>query len=439
MFWTIIIFLLTICVLVTVHEFGHFIIAKLCGVKIESFSIGFGKKLLSYTGKSGTKYSLSILPLGGYVKMLDGRGQQLTEEDKAFAFDQQSISKRVAIISAGPVANFILAIIIYWIVFQLGIITYPVKVASIIPNTPAASVNIPQDVELKTIADIKIESWADVNSILITEMGKPDIVLSYITQDNQLHQQSININNWRFDIEKESPIKAFGFVPEPVVIYPIISKIVGNSAANKAGLLVGDEIVAYNGKLFDNWLNFAELIKNAKPMTLTIKRSNKTIQLDFQPDSVTDGDGNVIGVAGIYPSNSTIVKQYDIVDAFIKGFNQTALTVNQVTRSFYQLLTGVISIKNLSGPISIAKGAGQTANYGAVPYLFFLAFISVSLGVINLIPLPMLDGGHLLFLLIEKIKGSPLSVRLQEEFYRLGFVLLIIIMAVALFNDFVRL
>lgn len=439
MIWSTIIFLITISVLVTVHEFGHFIIARLCGVKVECFSVGFGKKLWSHTSKKGTEYSLSAIPLGGYVKMLDGRNQELNEEQKLFAFNNKSILKRAAIISAGPIANFILALIVYWIIFQLGTITYPVKVAEIIPNTPAATINIPQGSELKSIAGIKIESWTDVNSVLISEMGKDDITLDYETEDNHLYQQSINIKNWQFDIEKESPISAFGFTPAPVEIYPIISAMVGDSAAQKAGFAVGDEIIRYNNRDYDNWNNFSELIKKAQSIAIVVKRGNETISLNLQPKFSVNAKGEKIGVAGIYPSNNTIVKQYDIVSAFIKGFEQTELTIKQVTRSFYQLITGVISIKNLSGPISIAKGAGQTASYGIVPYLFFLAFISISLGVINLVPLPMLDGGHLLFLLIEKIKGAPLSDQVQAMFYRLGFILLMVIMGIALFNDFIRL
>ncbi|WP_392564782.1 RIP metalloprotease RseP [Orbus wheelerorum] len=439
MIWSTIIFLITISILVTVHEFGHFIIARFCGVKVECFSVGFGKKIWSHTSTKGTEYTLSAIPLGGYVKMLDGRNQPLNEEQKKFAFNHKSIIKRTAIISAGPIANFILAIIVYWVIFQIGIMTYPVKIAGTVINTPASIVNIPQGAELKSIAGIKIESWADVNSALIGEMGNSDLVLSYTINSDKLYKKIVNIKNWQFDIEKESPITAFGLIPAPVAIYPIISAIVDNSAAVAAGLEVNDEIIRYNNQDYDNWNNFSQLIKKGDLITLTIKRKNEIFTLNLQPKLSVNEKGETVGIAGIYPSNNTIVKQYDIVGAFVKGFEQTGLTIKQVTRSFYQLVTGVISIKNLSGPISIAKGAGKTASYGIVPYLFFLAFISISLGVINLVPLPMLDGGHLLFLLIEKIKGSPVSNKVQEVFYRVGFILLMIIMGTALFNDFVRL
>lgn len=440
MIWTIIVFLFTISVLVTVHEFGHFIVARLCGVKVECFSIGFGKKLWSYTTAKGTEFTLSAIPLGGYVKMLDERNDQLSEEEKKSAFNHKSISKRAAIISAGPIANIILAFLVYWIIFQVGILTYPVKIAQITPNSPVSVVNIPPTAELKSIAGIKIESWSDVHSALIGQLGKNSVDITYtLENDKQLYSRSVDIVNWRFDLEKESPISAFGFVPAPVEIYPIVSQVIPNSAAEKANIKVGDEIISYNRIPYDNWHNFSAVIRKAESMTLGIKRNNSIIFLDLIPKIEVNENGERIGIAGIYPSNNTITKQYDIVSAFAKGFEQTVLTVKQVVWSFYQLITGVISIKNLSGPITIAKGAGQTASYGIVPYLFFLAFISVSLGIINLVPLPMLDGGHLVFLLVERIKGSPLSDAKQELCYRLGFILLIFIMGIALFNDFIRL
>lgn len=439
MIWTIVIFLITISVLVTIHEFGHFIVARFCGVHVECFSIGFGKKLCSYRSKKGTLFTLSAIPLGGYVKMLDGRNVELTNEQKRSAFDHKSILKRAAIIIAGPAANFIFAIVVYWVIFQVGVATYPIKIKEIIPNTPAGSVNIPPHVELKSIAGIKIDSWAEVNTILVSQMGKDNLSLTYETAQGQLYEKSININGWKFDIEQQSPITAFGFVPAPIETYPIISKIVSGSAAEVAGINVNDTIISYNNKPYDNWDDFVFLVKQGEPITLGIKRNEQIVSLRLTPNIVVNEQGEKIGVVGIYPTSNTIVKQYGIVSAFSKSIEQTKLTMTVVMRSFYQLVTGVISLKNLSGPVSIAQGAGQTASYGFVPYLFFLAFISISLGVINLVPLPMLDGGHLVFLLIEKIKGSPLSLEIQAFSYRLGFFLLMIVMIIALFNDFVRL
>lgn len=439
MIWTFFIFVITISLLVTIHEFGHFITARLCGVTVKCFSIGFGKKLWTHKSKRGTEFAISAIPLGGYVKMLDSRNEEISEGEQPFAFDKKSVLKRAAIVSAGPIANFILAIILYWVIFQIGVQVAPVQIQQTMPNTPASSVNIPQGAELKSIAGIKIDSWSDASFAIMSELGKDTIDITYETKDNVLKSQTINISNWRFDIEKESPITAFGLIPESSGVYPVISKIVPNSAAESAGLRVGDEIIKYNNKRYDNWAAFSELIRENDSLTLSIRRDDKVLDINLEPKREINQQGKVVGVAGIYPSSNTIIKQYDIVGAFTKAVRQTSLTTKLVARSFYQLLTGVLSIKNLSGPVTIAQGAGQTASYGFVPYLFFLAFISISLGVVNLVPLPMLDGGHLLFLVIEKIKGSPLSDGTQETCYRFGFILLMAIMGIGLFNDFIRL
>lgn len=442
MIWSTIIFLITITILVTFHEYGHFIIARLCGVRVEQFSIGFGRNLWSYISKkNGTKFSISLIPLGGYVKMLDGRSSAhpLSDTDIKFAFNHKSIAKRAAIILAGPVANFLLALIIYWIIFQIGVIRYPVTIDKILPNTPAATINIPPQSELKAINDFKIESWSDVNSALIAALGNDIVNIEYQTQNKDIYQQSINIVDWHFDIEKESAITAFGFQPAKVIFYPTISKIISDSAAELAGLKVGDEIVTYNNIQFDNWDNFSAQIRTAKPINLGIKRDNQLLFIDLEPKQELDHNGQLIGIAGIYPSNNTTVKQYDIVSAFWKGCEQTISMMRIVMRSFYQLMSGALSIKSLSGPVGIAQSAGQSAHNGIISYLYFLAFISISLGIMNLLPLPILDGGHLLFLLIEKLKGSPLTDAQQNVFYRIGFLFLIILLGIALFNDFIRL
>ncbi|XKM13867.1 RIP metalloprotease RseP [Orbaceae bacterium ac157xtp] len=440
MIWTIVLFVITISLLVTIHEFGHFILAKLCGVKVECFSIGFGKKLIKHTTKKGTEFSISAIPLGGYVKMADTRVQTLSEDQTHTAFDKKPIYKRALIVSAGPMANFLLALIVYWIIFQIGVTVYPVKIEQTFANTPASSINIPQDAELKLIDGIKVESWKDVSKELLRKMGDNTITITYsYGENNQTETQNIDISKWEFDVEKSSPIMAFGFKPAPIEILPIISKVMSNSAAEKAQLEIGDRIISYNGIIYKDWELFTKVVKKGNKINLVINRNGVLLQRELTPSMIKQANGEIIGVAGIYPSNNTTVKQYGIVSALIKGSEQTIDTVKSIIRSFYQLITGTLSLKNLSGPITIAQGAAQMADYGLVPYLYFLAFISVSLGIVNLLPLPVLDGGHLLFLLIEKIKGSPLSEVKQEIFYRIGIFLLMAIMGVAIFNDFTRL
>ena len=426
-------------ILVTVHEFGHFFVARLCGVHVECFSIGFGKKIWSYKFSNGTEFVIAMIPLGGYVRMLNEETKKTSSDDEKFAFNRKKFWQKMAIIFAGPFANFVLAAIIYWIIFLNGVMVYPIKVKDTIANTPASTLQIPYGAELKTIDNIAINSWNDVNLALISVLGKNSVSLSYIDKDNNGNPievtKSADISHWNFDIEKESSITAFGLLPKTLEVYPIVSKIVPKSAAEKAGLQVGDEIISYNNHLYTNWNDFSAEIKKANAMVLKIKRGNSEIYLDLIPTVQKNGEG----VAGLYPSSEAVVKQYGFLEGLGKSIEQTVLTTKITVSSLYQLITGVIGLKHLSGPITIAKSAGQTASYGFTSYLYFLAFISISLGVINLVPLPILDGGQLVFLLLEKIKGKALSEQTQERLFRIGFFLLILIMGIALFNDFLRL
>lgn len=373
------------------------------------------------------------------LECLMKRQKKLQVMMKNLLLIEKKIWQKMAIIFAGPFANFVLAAIIYWIIFLNGVMVYPIKVKDTIANTPASTLQIPYGAELKTIDNIAINSWNDVNLALISVLGKNSVSLSYIDKDNNGNPievtKSADISHWNFDIEKESSITAFGLLPKTLEVYPIVSKIVPKSAAEKAGLQVGDEIISYNNHLYTNWNDFSTEIKKANAMALKVKRDNSEIYLDLIPTVQKNGEG----VAGLYPSSEAVVKQYGFLEGLGKSIEQTVLTTKITVGSLYQLITGVIGLKHLSGPITIAKSAGQTASYGFTSYLYFLAFISISLGVINLVPLPILDGGQLVFLLLEKIKGKALSEQTQERLFRIGFFLLILIMGIALFNDFLRL
>lgn len=444
MIWTILIFIITISVLVTIHELGHFSVARLCGVRVVCFSIGFGPGLVSFKSKSGTKFMISAIPLGGYVKMLDGRVDALTADNRQFAFDQQSITKRAAIISAGPIANFILAFLTYWIIFQIGVASFPIKIAQILPNSVASQTNIVSGAELKSINGIKIEDWQDVRLALVSAIGQDDVEIGYIPAAQSVEKSAnIEIKHWQVDLEKEDPISAFGFVPQRPQIIPVLTQVMPGSAAERAGLMVGDRIVRIDGVMLDNWDSLVTLIKKGQSVDLEIVRAGKMFSLSLVPDlrMVPDEKGieQQQGFAGIVPSSDVVMQKYNPITALSKSLSQTAVMVKVTARSFYQLVTGSLSLKNLSGPVTIAKSAEQSASYGIVAYLYFLGFISISLGIVNLIPLPVLDGGHLLFLLIEKIKGAPLSEKKQALFYRFSFMLLMIVMGFTLYNDFSRL
>jgi regulator of sigma E protease len=442
--WTILIFIITIGLLVTIHEFGHFWVARRAGVMVECFSIGFGPKLFTYHSKNGIQFTIAAIPLGGYVKMLDGRNDKLTDKNRQSAFDRQSIAKRSAIIAAGPVANFLFAFFIYWIVFQLGVPTFPVKVAQVIPNSVASVTKIPPGAELKLIDQIKIKDWQDVQLALVNSLGKQQITITYLPHHlNHAVTDNVDIRHWAVDLNKQNLITAFGFVPQRPKIIPIFSQVIPDSAAQRAGLKQNDRVIQVNGSKLNDWNELYTQIKQGIPFEVVVDRAGKLLTFTITPDTRTVKNSQGVlqqeGFIGVVPETDVITKKYDAISALGASFEQTQVMIKVTIRSFYQLVTGSLSLKNLSGPVTIAKIADQSASYGIVSYLYFLAFISISLGVVNLIPLPILDGGHLLFLLIEAIIGKPLPEQKQLLFYRFSFALLMLIMGVALFNDFSRL
>ncbi|MCO6523489.1 MAG: sigma E protease regulator RseP [Candidatus Schmidhempelia sp.] len=444
MLWSILIFIVTICLLVTIHEFGHFWIARRSGVIVERFSIGFGPTLFTYHCKNGIQFIIGAIPLGGYVKMLDGRNDKLTDDNQQLAFDHQSIVKRAAIIAAGPLANFLFAFFIYWIVFQLGVLTFPVKIAHIVPNSVASTTKISPGAELKFIDNIKIKDWQDVQLALVNSIGKQEITITYLPDHlKDTVTDKVDLRHWSVDLNKQNPIMVFGFVPQKPKILPIFSQVLPNSAAQRAGLIQGDRVIQLNGDKLTDWNQLYAKIKQGLPFEVVVDRNGKLLTFTVTPDTkmVKNSKGLLQqeGFIGVMPETDTITKKYDAISALGASFEQTLLMIKSTVRSFYQLITGSLSLRNLSGPVTIAKIADQSASYGIVAYLNFFAFISISLGVVNLIPLPILDGGHLLFLFIEAIKGKPLSEQKQIVFYRFSFALLMLIMGVALFNDFSRL
>lgn len=439
---TIFIFIVTFGSLVIVHEFGHFFVARRCGIAVERFSIGFGPVLYQRQTKSGTFFALSLIPLGGYVKMRNTQTDDaLSEAQQLSAFDKQSIGKRAAVLAAGPIANLLLAFILYWIINLLGVAVLPVKIGEVVPQSLVAEAQIPAGSEITAINGKQIESWQDAQLALVEQIGKAEFTLSFIPpHTDHAVNKTINIAQWRVDLDKENPLTALGIKPQPPQVKPVISQVVANSPAAEAGLLVGDEILTYNGQQLTDWQTFTDQVKLAQPLQLEVKRAGQLKYITLKPQSRYNSQTKQTeGFAGILPSSSVKIKKYGIIEGFSKAVSQTGYMIKITARSFYQLVTGALSLKNLSGPVSIAKSASQSASYGIVAYLYLLAFISINLGILNLLPLPILDGGHLLFLLIEKIKGSPLSQSTQALFYQLSALVLLMVMGLALFNDFSRL
>ena len=445
--WNLAAFIVALGVLITVHEFGHFWVARRCGVRVERFSIGFGKALWRRTDKLGTEYVIALIPLGGYVKMLDERAEPVAPELRHYAFNNKTVGQRAAIIAAGPIANFLFAIFAYWLVFIIGVPGVRPVVGEITPNSIAAQAQIQPGTELKAVDGIETPDWDAVRLQLVAKIGDEHTTLS-VAQfgSNQRQDKTLDLRQWAFEPDKEDPVSSLGIRPRGPQIEPVLSEVQVNSAASKAGLQAGDRIVKVNGQPLTQWMTFVTLVRDNpdKPLALDIERQGSSLSLTLTPDS-KQVNGKAEGFAGVVPKIIPLpdeyktVRQYGPFSAIVEASDKTWQLMKLTVSMLGKLITGDVKLNNLSGPISIAQGAGMSAEFGVIYYLMFLALISVNLGIINLFPLPVLDGGHLLFLAIEKLKGGPVSERVQDFSYRIGSILLVLLMGLALFNDFSRL
>ncbi|CAH0148204.1 Regulator of sigma-E protease RseP [Rahnella aquatilis] len=446
--WSLAAFIVALGVLITVHDFGHFWVARRCGVRVERFSVGFGRALWRRTDRQGTEYVLAIIPLGGYVKMLDERVEAVAPEFRHQSFNNKKIWQRAAIISAGPIANFIFAVFAYWLIFVIGVPSVRPVVANVTANSIAAQSNISPGMELKSVAGIETPDWDSVRMALVGEIGDDQTTVD-VAQfgSSQVVEKTLDLRQWQFDPEKQDPVVSLGMIPRGPQIESVLQEVQPDSAAQKAGLQAGDRIVKVDGQILESWQSFVIQVRDnpGKPIALEVERAGNPVALTLTPDTKSAGKGKIQGFAGVVPKVIPLpdeyktIRQYGPFVAFYEAGDKTWQLMKLTVSMLGKLITGDVKLNNLSGPISIAQGAGMSAEYGLVSYLTFLALISVNLGIINLFPLPVLDGGHLLFLAIEKLKGGPVSERVQDFSYRIGSVLLVLLMGLALFNDFSRL
>ncbi|MBB1270683.1 sigma E protease regulator RseP [Shewanella sp. SR44-3] len=451
--WNLGSFIVALGILITAHEYGHFWVARRCGVKVERFSIGFGKAIWRKVGLDGTEYVIAMIPLGGYVKMLDERVDTVPESLKSQAFNRKTVWQRIAIVAAGPLANFLFAIIALYIMYIIGVPSVKPIIDTTLTDTPAAQIQLNEHSEIISISGQRVRNWDEVNLALIGHIGDDeiDIELAPLSRlegmDTGSKHYQLDTRHWQFDPEKQSPITALGLGIFRPKILPELAIVAEASAAERAGLLKGDVLVAINGNAFVDWASFVKLVQASagQHLVLTLKRGMQTLDVDLVPDTQIDKEGNNIGVLGVsptqtqWPENMRISLEYGIVDSIFAAADKTWQLIIVSFKMIGKLFTGDVSVKNLSGPISIAQGAGASANYGLVYFLGFIALISVNLGIINLLPLPVLDGGHLLYYFIEVITGRPVPEKAQEIGFRIGAALLLMLMSIALFNDFARL
>lgn len=439
-------FVVALGILVAVHEWGHFWVARRCGVKVERFSIGFGKALWSRTDKLGTEYVIAAIPLGGYVKMLDERVEQVKQEQLHMAFNRQSVWKRIAIIAAGPGVNFLFAIFALFVMYMIGVNSVKPVIKHAQPDSIFAQVSSDSNLLINSVNGHETPDWNAVNLEVISAIGEQNLQINVTSQNGVNRNLNLDISSWNFDPDKESGLQSLGIVPFRPEITNQIGKVVESTAGEQAGLLENDIIVQLNGTTVQNWEQIVEFIepRASQEVTIDVLRDGEMVQLAAILGS-TERDNRTIGLLGIYayqspwPEEYVFEQRYGPIDALIEGTKKTWRLMQVSVDMIGKLITGDVSVKNLSGPISIAQGAGASASYGIVTFLSFLALISVNLGIINLLPLPVLDGGHLLYYLVELFTGKPVSESVQEVGFKIGGVALLLLMTVAIFNDIARL
>ena len=457
---TVLSFLVAISILVVIHEFGHFWVARRCGVKVLRFSVGFGKPLWSYTDKLGTEFSIAPIPLGGYVKMLDEREGEVPPEQLNQAFNNKTVWQRIAIASAGPIANFIFAIFAYWSIFMMGTTGLIPVIGSVVPDGLAYEQGVVAGDEIKKVGDENVESFQEVSWQLISYIGETnEIPLTLMDSDQRLRQVYIPIDQWLTDQESPDPMVGLGITPRMLTIEAVIGELIEGAAAERSGLKIGDKVVSLelNGEtiVINDWRDWVSLVRlhpNTE-MILFIQRKSETgsietLDLTLVPDAKMTDSGEEIGYVGAaldpsvipeVPSDWLTEVRLGPIDSLVQATIKTNQLIVFTLESLWKMILGDLSVKNLSGPITIAKVADSSVSNGFVAFIGFLALLSVSLGVLNLLPIPMLDGGHILFYGIEAIRGKALSERVQLIALQFGMALLMSLMVIAFYNDISRL
>jgi len=441
--------------LVALHEWGHYIVARLCGVKVLTYSIGFGPKLFGWTSKkSGIDYRISALPLGGYVKMLDEREGEVAKAEQHLAFNRQHPLKKIAIVAAGPIMNFIIAIALFWVLFMTPSEQLATKIGQVLPETPAAMAQLPVGDKIVAIDGHEVQTWEGINYRLAGRMGETDnvsITLQSETQaDNAIKTYQAPVTQFmQGSAQGKDALTSFGMLPWQPDIAPIVGDLTPDGAASRQGLKVGDRIIAINDQPIKDWLSATRIIRDSPEILLnfTVLRDGKPVQLQIMPQGKKDNLGNDYGQIGAMVAQSEIVipdaykttVAYGPGESLVKSFEKTEQLAVMTVSSMGKMLSGMIGLDNLSGPITIAKVAKQSFDISWQMVLSTAALISLSLAVLNLLPIPVLDGGHIVYYLIELIRGKPLSEGVQMIGLNIGLLLLAGFMVLAIGNDISRL
>ena len=445
-------FIVAIGVMVTVHEFGHFWVARRCGVKVLRFSVGFGRPLWRREfGEDRTEFVIGALPFGGYVKMLDEREAEVDPAERTRAFNTQSLAARSAIVAAGPAINILLAVVLYSFMFMIGVQGISPIVGGAAAGTPAADAGFRAQERIVAIDDTPVQTWSDVRLALLEHGLRDDTALVDVAVADEAGSRRIlalDVSRVSLKEEAADPVATLGLQRWLPDLPARITRIVPDSPAAAAGLQSGDEVITAAGEPVANWQAWVDAVRAhpGESMPITVRRNGERVTLTVTPDSKSVGNDR-IGRIGAYGPNVSEAQRermfttvrYGPITAIGQGAVKTWDITRLTLRVLVGLVTGEAALSNISGPISIAQYAGQSAQIGLATFLGFIALISVSIGILNLLPIPILDGGHLLYNAIEAIKGAPLSQRAQIFGQQIGIVMLFGLMALAIYNDILRL
>ncbi len=448
MLLTLLYFLLALLLLVIVHEYGHFQVARWCGVKVLRFSFGFGKVLFHWHDKKGTEYAWSLFPLGGYVKMLDESEDVVDEKEKHLAFNNKHVLARIAIVLAGPLFNFIFAFVALWLVLVIGMHSLAPIVESVKLNSIAAKAGLSSKQEIIALNNEEINSWRDFQYTMMPLVGSDETVELTVKSlvDGRISHLSLPLSQWKLDDKKPDPLNSLGIEPFIPSIPPIVGEVIADSPAAKAGLEINDKILSINNKSFDDWMFLVDYVREhpGKTVILSVKRDKKINEVPLTIAS-QNNNGDTVGFIGIrsqkvnWPPHWLRTQREAPLAALGTAFKQTVDLTATTFILMGRLISGKLGLNTISGPVGIAQGAGDSGRGGLVSYLFFLALVSISLGALNLLPIPMLDGGHLLYYVLEIIRRKPLSDGVKLVGIYIGLAFVMALMFIALTNDISRL